>query len=707
MCENFFGIIQTKGDKKMKTMEYSTRNGSASNPALLPVGKKQAWLVFLSGCILGALCFMILYGVKILNPIYVDWIYTQWDDIFQHQIGFDFFRNDAWRFPIGSYQNFGYPFGSSVIFTDSIPLFAVFFKLYNFLLPKSFQYLGLWGLFCFSLQGGISSLIFRRFTAKLPVILIGSVFIIYSAPVIWRLFYHSSLAGHWIILLPVLFWCYRDYFKGLRANAVIWSTIAALSVAVQSYLAAMVMVMLAGFLLGDFLEYKSLKRILITGISSVLSAAFVFWCLGGLMIHSFSAGGLGTYSMNFNALFNPMGWSVFLKDLKTANEMQYEGFQYLGLGILLMIPVVIAGGLSNTKSFRITKNNIPVLSVAIVLLILALSPVVTWSDKVLFSYKDMLNPVEHIVSIFRASGRFFWPVFYILIFYLIIRVIHISKTQGAAITFLALCLAIQLTDISQNFKAKMDFFRQNIVFTQRFTSEFWKDAAKQYKHIEYLSYGDDPRCQRLGLFAAENHLTMNNGYFARKDEQKINQRIDRIVDEIAGDGTKVRKDTIYAFEPNNTIVSGLNSFNQYSIVNTDGYFILIRRNAGELVKYFDKRNINPSYLEINPTDFPRDKCEDRDGGKIAVKPGGFVYGLYRPLLKGKYEVAISGENLDLADVDVCYDGGNALPVEIKTQNSNIIKYTFTTEFHPNMEFRIFNRKTADIIFSGFRISRTD
>ena len=37
-------------------------------------------------------------------------------------------KNDFWRFPLGSNPNFGDEFGNSIIFSDSIPILAFFFK---------------------------------------------------------------------------------------------------------------------------------------------------------------------------------------------------------------------------------------------------------------------------------------------------------------------------------------------------------------------------------------------------------------------------------------------------------------------------------------------------------------------------------------------------------------------------------------------------
>jgi hypothetical protein len=281
--------MATKTSKRNKKQSISHE---ATEPVIantdMPI-KRELGTVFFIGCFIGAILFIILYGYKILNFTYVDWLYAnQSSDIFQHQIGFEFFRNDTWRCPLGSFKNYSYPFGSSVVYTDSIPLFAIFFKLFDFILPQSFQYFGLWGILCFMLNGGISALIIRRYTSNLAAVFIGSIFIIYSPNVIWRMFGHTSLAGQWIILLAILVWCYKDYFKDLKTRLLIWILLATLSATIHAYLALMLLIMMCGFIIDDYLEYKSIKRIGTIFGCSVLSAGLVFWSLGGLVVQEHS-----------------------------------------------------------------------------------------------------------------------------------------------------------------------------------------------------------------------------------------------------------------------------------------------------------------------------------------------------------------------------------------------------------------------------------
>ena len=93
--------------------------------------KKELSLLMAAGCLLGILCFVFIYGIKIINPLYDSWIFYGDNDLKQHYVGFCHLRNAAWSFPIGIIRSLSVPYDMSVIYTDSIPLFALIFKVFS------------------------------------------------------------------------------------------------------------------------------------------------------------------------------------------------------------------------------------------------------------------------------------------------------------------------------------------------------------------------------------------------------------------------------------------------------------------------------------------------------------------------------------------------------------------------------------------------
>jgi hypothetical protein len=182
--------------------------------------------------------FIAIYGTWIVDPTHVDWLLVG-GDLSQHYLGWEFYRQSEWTLPLGVMQNVAYPHGLSIVFMDSIPLFAIPFKLISGILPVHFQYFGIWGLLAFALQSGIAALIVRRWSNYPLVVLSGAALLTISPVMLERMFNHTALAGHWIILLAILVLVYS---RRLSVNKMIlfWSLILPTAVMIHPYLLFMI-----------------------------------------------------------------------------------------------------------------------------------------------------------------------------------------------------------------------------------------------------------------------------------------------------------------------------------------------------------------------------------------------------------------------------------------------------------------------------------
>ncbi len=50
------------------------------------------YISFALGALLGGLLFVMLYGVRILDVTYDDWLLTGWYDLSQHYVGWTLYR---------------------------------------------------------------------------------------------------------------------------------------------------------------------------------------------------------------------------------------------------------------------------------------------------------------------------------------------------------------------------------------------------------------------------------------------------------------------------------------------------------------------------------------------------------------------------------------------------------------------------------------
>ena len=70
-------------------------------------------------------CFYLL-GYDNFNFSNQSWLIN--GDLAQYQLGWKFYREDVWRFPLGLNPNYGITDSSSIIYSDSIPLLAIFLR---------------------------------------------------------------------------------------------------------------------------------------------------------------------------------------------------------------------------------------------------------------------------------------------------------------------------------------------------------------------------------------------------------------------------------------------------------------------------------------------------------------------------------------------------------------------------------------------------
>ena len=120
------------------------------------------------------LCLIGIVGIENISFKSTKWLHDLETSI--AQTGWYFFKNDIWRFPLGSNPNYGISLGNSIIFSDSIPILALLFKSLRSFIPENFQYFSFWYFICFYLQLFLSFKILKKFTNSFPHSLLGSFF---------------------------------------------------------------------------------------------------------------------------------------------------------------------------------------------------------------------------------------------------------------------------------------------------------------------------------------------------------------------------------------------------------------------------------------------------------------------------------------------------------------------------------------------------
>lgn len=472
--------------------------------------------------ILSAIIFCTIYGVKILNPTYTDWLFYEGKDLPQHYLGWVAYRNSAWHFPLGMTDTLSYPHQSSVIFTDSIPLMAVFFKLLSPILPKEFQYFGLWGLLCFILQGILAARIVKGYAKNNISVILISVIFLYAPIMLRRMYVHTALAGHWIILLglePVF--AHEKYRSNKRIYFIV-ALMGILSALTHVYLVLMSGIVLVGICLTDIIIFRRYKRCILLLGEYLCMAAFVIWILGGFTGRGqVAAGGLGLYSLNLNAFVNPMGWSSIFNTLPTMyNGEQGEGFAWIGAGFIFLLPLSVILFLGCDRAKQIIKEHkgefIILFIVAIIAVMVALSPTITLGDKELLNIRLPIF-IYNLWALFRCTGRIAWISVYIMMLCVCIVLSRILNKR-TFIILMAFGLFLQMYDSHEYIETTSRRCNSARVYDSMLKSEdFWNWVAEnnEIEHVVYCSSTErEGYIYHLAHWALKNNKTMNTFHFA-------------------------------------------------------------------------------------------------------------------------------------------------------------------------------------------------
>ncbi|MBQ8147528.1 MAG: hypothetical protein IJ040_01930 [Lachnospiraceae bacterium] len=510
---------------------------------------------FLVGGLGGVLIFILMYGVQRLSFTNIEWIYDINGDLLQHYLGWELYRNGDWQFPLGLTDTMAYPNSISVLYTDSIPFLAIFFKLFRGVLPEHFQYLGAYGLLCFALQGGMGSIIMKRFTSSRFLNILGTIIIILSPVMIYRMYYHTALASHFLVLFAVYLWFCCDEISFKRA-IISWTVLGVLCSGIMIYFLPIVGLITVAFAIKQAITraYPWYQCVLIV-VAYCASALLTIWILGGFYgDFELTAHGFGVYSANLNTLYNSMGIGSLLPCIRTQFG-QEEGLGYLGFGVIVLALVAITFTIicKCQKKALITDKHYTIAMVVSTLwllitsIILAVGPNIYWNHHLLFSY-TLPNFLHEILSIVRSSGRFIWITVYVIEFYAFRYVFKIQKEQ-IIVNVMAIACFLQILDMCQCF-----FQKTYTPEPSPLQAEEWNLLAQDHDKIILMDIFVNSDLYIFADYAYQNDMKLSQYRFSRSLETTIKDNIEANENEIKAGN--IDPDAIYVFtdstRPTNT-----------------------------------------------------------------------------------------------------------------------------------------------------------
>jgi hypothetical protein len=387
-------------------------------------------------------------------------------DILTTRVAYIAFLNAPWGFPLFFVPDLGTPAGSSVILVDAVPIVALLGKSLAWATGLTINPYGIWIAACFTLAALFAVLVVMEFGERSLLAAIAASLLAISMPALLYRFGHLSLLGQFIVIGALWRYVRDSRAGGVWRRLIWWVGWLCLATLVHGYLFMMAAAIYAAAVLRRVdTEHPSVpgalrEPVLVTCcVAAVLAVAGHFGKGTGT---SASGAGFGYFSMNLMSPIWPQRSGLFpgFYSLLTGPDGQYEGFNYLGAGVLLLIAVAVA------TSWRfipqMIRRHLVLIVVLAYLAIFAVSNVVFIGSREVL-YVPLPSVLAFTAGVFRSSGRMFWPCTYTLALFALVLVLRNLRPGWKTAVVLG-CCALQLID-SNPLRARLTMLTQREVPT--------------------------------------------------------------------------------------------------------------------------------------------------------------------------------------------------------------------------------------------------
>ena len=457
-------------------------------------------------------------GVDFVNPTNIAWIRG---DAAAGYLGWEFFRSTGWSMPLGLNLDYGLELGSSIVYSDSVPLLAIPFKLLAPLLPDTFQYFGIWILLCLiAMAHAAWRLLGLRITDPSPRAL-GTAFFVISPVMLWRLhpyILHVSLVAQFVVVMCI--WLVLK--PKTQSQWLMWTVLAAVATAIHAYFLPMVFLALTADLADRHRSGETNRDEVVRTVGmSIAAVAVTAWLTGYTAVDgSAGAWGFGIFRITPFALIDPDhdsygSWSRLLPDIADI-QGSHEGFGYLGLGMLALTIAACAVAIPRRNAIvREAKKHRLLLAALVLLTLFALSNVIGFGDHTVTV--PLPSQLLNLASIFRSSARLFWLPYYAIVFAVIVIVFKgFGKCVGTVV--LGVALLVQIADTSHGWQPIRDVLTTPAAtqWTSELKDDFWERAASRYARVVAIAPESNPaHWQSLAQYAVDHGMGTDLVYIAR------------------------------------------------------------------------------------------------------------------------------------------------------------------------------------------------
>jgi hypothetical protein len=461
-----------------------------------------------------------LLGRVALNIHDVHWL---WGDLAQVQIAWAQFVSDPDAHWLSS-TRLSYPLPISISLFDPMPLLLLLARPFAGMAPAGTQYFGYYFAACVVLQGIFGYLATLRAVRlaggadglAATLIAVAGGLLLASVPYTFVRFQgHTALSSQWVLVLSI--WvslASLDWRHGrwcLANGAVVF-----VATGLNPYLALMILVS------NGVLTVMAWERLRPMGVVARVTALAVIagvglWLFGFMSGATADTGGYGHYSMNlFGPLDSHHAARLFPFNVPDAmDEQAFEGYTYLGFGIILLCLV----GLLASIGRQLSPQRFPFVAAVLIVLactLLAMSSTLSAGHHVF--EVPLPKKVVYLLSRFRGSGRLFWMAGFWLVLVSIAACVRRFGVRATA-ALASVLLVVQFVDIRpigtsvRKTIAGGHALRLNDIPAGQFSAVLVYPAFQCDYHR--APGGDVRNYEAVGFLAATRGIPTNNFYAAR------------------------------------------------------------------------------------------------------------------------------------------------------------------------------------------------
>jgi hypothetical protein len=442
-------------------------------------------------------------------------------------IGYVAFAQDVWRWPIFRTELLMPPEGVNILFTDPIPILALLGKIIFKSTGCLLNYFGPWLLLAYTLQPVCGYLLLRNLRLTESAALAGGMLFLLFPVFIFR-YGHFPLLAHWLLLAAFIF-----YFLITETGAIRYLNLGAaatlLLVLVNPYLFVMATAIYFAAL-GDAVLYKKINL----PVACLAAIAVITTALGATILFGFinpgkpviSGWGFGFFSMNLLSPFVPsrLPWDEikfregynYLNAWDATGGQFFEGYNYLGGGVLVLLALALTSAWHAIWIF--VRRHALLFLTTFGLGVYALSTRI-FAGNLLIAVLPLENfePFTTITGVFRASGRFFWPLGYLLLT-TAVYAIFLRFGQKRFVVIVLAVILVQAVDVRPLI---LDVVARAKTKQERIDFRKWTETIQAYDELLILppflcaATSEQPFILSLGVAVAELGKPTNSAFVNR------------------------------------------------------------------------------------------------------------------------------------------------------------------------------------------------